>query len=66
MWLGASPKRQAKASPAEPLYNTDVCHNSLSMKNFHGASAGNPHVYSLKLSLGKVRVQISLLYEQVG
>ena len=32
-------------------------HNLLSMKHFHGVSAGNPHECSLKLSIGKVRIK---------
>jgi hypothetical protein len=46
-WWGASPKRRAKASPAEHTPTMlDVCvHHPLSMKSFQGVSA-QIHMYA--------------------
>jgi hypothetical protein len=51
------PKGQAKESFAEHIpTGLDVCiYNPLSMKNFHGVSAGNIHKYMPKTYIGKVR-----------
>ena len=41
-----------------PYHHGCVCSNFVSMKHFHGVSAGYPHACSLKLSIGTVRILI--------
>ena len=35
-------------------------HNPLSVKHFHGVSAGSPHAYLLKSRIGKARIERDL------